>query len=279
MRGSPIARLIDGFHRYGVLTIYALVCIFPLAWMLLTSLRPDVGEFSYDMSSMSLTLDNYIKVLTRDAYGKFLGNSVIISLATVAVCLPIGATAGYAIARFNFRGKENFFFFGLSTRMGPPVAIAVPLFILMLRFDLLDRKAGMVLVYLFMNLGLAIWMCRGFFADLPRDVEESALLDGLNDFQVMLRIAVPMAIGGLVATGILIFLFTWNEYFFASVLTRTDARPFTVHLPSYFGNRRILWGPLSAASFLGAIVPITLALIARRYLVDGFTFGTVRSRK
>jgi multiple sugar transport system permease protein len=246
--------------------------------MLYTSLKPDVGEFSYDISSFTPTIENFAKVLTRDAYRTYLLNSVIISGLVVLITVPIGAMAGYALARFKFRGKSNLFFFALSTRMGPPVAIAVPLFTLMLRFDFIDNKLGMILVYTFMNLGLSIWMCRGFFEDLPRDVEESALLDGLDHWGVLTRIAVPLAMSGLVATGILIFLFTWNEFFFASVLTRSDAKPFTVHLPSYFGNRRILWGPLSAASFLGAIVPVGLAILARRYLVEAFTFGTVRGK-
>jgi len=274
-----LARVAATAHVYVVLTVYAVVCLFPLLWMLFTSLRPDVGEFDYDMSSFSATLDNYVKVLTRDAYREFLLNSAIISAAVVLVTMPIGAMAGYAMARFKFRGKDNLFFFVLSTRMGPPVAIAVPLFMLMLRFGLIDSKVGMILVYTFMNLGLSIWMCRGFFEELSPELEESAMLDGLDRWGVLLRVAVPLAMGGLVATAILIFLFTWNEYFFASVLTRADAKPFTVHLPSYFGNRRILWGPLSAASFLGAIVPIGLAIAARRYLVAVFTFGTVRGKR
>jgi multiple sugar transport system permease protein len=245
----------------------------------MTSLKPDIGEFNYDMSlSFTPTLENYIKVLTRDAYRYYLLNSAIIGVLVVLVTVPIGAMAAYAMARFQFRGKDNLFFFVLSTRMGPPVAIALPLFLLMIRIELIDTKVGMILVYTFMNLGLCIWMCRGFFEDLPKEVEEAAMLDGLDHWGVLLRIAIPLAMGGLVATAILVFLFTWNEFFFASILTRDDAKPFTVHLPSYFGNRRIRWGPLSAASFMGAIVPVTLAWIARRYLVEGFTFGTVRQR-
>lgn len=278
MTKYSLLRIAGKLHIYFVLCLYSVVCLFPLLWMLFTSLKPDVGEFSYDMSSFVPTIENYSKVLTRDAYRTFLLNSVIISTAVVLVTLPIGAMAGYAMARFKFKGKSNLFFFVLSTRMGPPVAIAVPLFILMLRFDLIDKKLGIILVYTFMNLGLSIWMCRGFFEDLPKDIEESALLDGLDHWGVLTRIAVPLAMGGLIATGILIFLFTWNEFFFASVLTRSDAKPFTVHLPSYFGNRRILWGPLSAASFLGAIFPVGLAILARRYLVEAFTFGTIKGK-
>jgi multiple sugar transport system permease protein len=273
-------RIAGQLYRYVVLTVFAGLCIFPLLWIALTSLKPDVGEFNYDMSlNFTPTIVNFADVLTRDAYRYYLLNSAIIGVGVVMVTLPIGAMAGYAMARFRFRGKDNFFFFVLSTRMGPPVTIAVPLFLLMLGADLIDTKGGMVLVYVFMNLGLCIWMCRGFFEDMPRDVEEAAMLDGLDHWGVFLRIAIPLAIGGLVATAILVFLFTWNEYFFASILTQSDAKPFTVHLPSYFGNRRLRWGPLSAASLMGAIVPVTLAWIARRYLVEGFTFGTVRGRR
>ena len=278
MKRGGWRRIASGIYRYSVLVIYTAICLFPLFWMLITSLQPDTGEFSYDMSSFAPTIENYLKVITRDAYRYYLFNSAIISLGVVLVTLPIGAMAGYAMARFKFKGKDNLFFFALSTRMGPPVGIAVPLFLLMLRFDLIDSKIGMIFVYTFMNLGLSIWMCRGFFEDLPKEVEESAMLDGLDHWGVLRRIAIPLAIGGLIATALLIFLFTWNEFFFASILTRADAKPFTVHLPSYFGNRRILWGPLSAASVLGAIVPIVLAFAARRYLVQGFTFGLVKEK-
>jgi multiple sugar transport system permease protein len=280
MSVHKIARYAGQVHRYVVLGLFAAMCIFPLLWILMTSLKPDIGEFNYDMSlSFTPTLENYVTVLTRDAYRDYLLNSAIIGAFVVMVTLPVGAMAAYAMARLEFRGKDNLFFFVLSTRMGPPVAIALPLFLLMMRFELIDTKVGMILVYTFMNLGLCIWMCRGFFEDLPREVEEAAMLDGLDHWGVLVRIAVPLAMGGLVATAILIFLFTWNEFFFASILTRSDAKPFTVHLPSYFGNRRIRWGPLSAASSMGAAVPVILAWIARRYLVEGFTFGTVRQRR
>lgn len=280
MNINKLARFADPLHRYVVLIIFAVVCIFPLLWLLVTSLKPDVGEFNYDMSlSFTPTLENYAKVLTRDAYRDYLLNSAIIGILVVIVTVPIGAMAAYAFARFDFRGKDNLFFFVLSTRMGPPVVIAIPLFLIMLRVDLIDTKVGMVLVYTFLNLGLCTWMCRGFFEDLPQEVEEAAMLDGLDHWGVLTRIAIPLASGGLVATAILIFLFTWNEFFLASILTQANAKPFTVHLPSYFGNRRILWGPLSAASFMGAAVPVALAWVARRYLVEGFTFGTVRGRR
>ncbi len=280
MSVNRISRLIVQIHHYAVLALFGIICVFPLLWILMTSFKPDVGEFSYDISlSFIPTLENYVRVLTRDAYRQYLLNSAIIGVLVVVLTLPLGATAAYAMARFSFRGRDNLFFFVLSTRMGPPVAIAVPLFLLMRRLDLLDTKLGMVLVYTFMNLGLCIWMCRGFFEDLPREVEEAAMLDGLDHWGVLLHVAIPLALGGLVATAILIFLFTWNEFFFASILTQSEAKPFTVHLPSYFGDRRIRWGPLSAASFMGAIVPVTLAWVARRYLVEGFTFGTVRGRR
>lgn len=280
MSRGHLWRLAGRAHRYGVLMLYAAVCLFPLAWMLVTSIKPDVGEFGYDLSlSFVPTPEHYIKVFTRDAYRAYLLNSVVIGLAVVLVTLPLGALAGYALARFRFRGKDDLFFFALSTRMGPPVAIAVPFFLLMLRFDLIDSKLGMILVYVFMNLGLCLWMCRSFFQDVPKEVEEAALLDGLDHWGVLFRIAVPQALGGLVATGILMLILTWNEFFLASILTRDAAKTFTVHLPSYFGDRRILWGPLAAASVVGAVVPLMLAITARQYLVEGFTFGAVRRRR
>lgn len=222
------------------------------------------------------SLENYETVLVKDQYPKYLLNSVITSLFTVAITMPIGSMAGYAFARLKMKKKDTWFFMILTTRMAPAVTFAVPIYLMMVGVGMIDHTAGLVIVYVFSNMALCIWLTRSFFEDVPKEIEEAAMVDGVSKFGAFIRFAVPIASGGLVATAILIFIFSWNEFFFASILTQNAAKTFTVHLTSFFGSKRILWGELAAASTLGASVPIVFALIMKQYIIRGLTMGAVK---
>jgi len=183
---------------------------------------------------------------------------------------------GYAFARLKMKRRNTWFFMILTTRMAPAVTFAVPIYLLMVRLNLIDSRIGMILVYTFMNLALCIWLTRSFFEEVPREIGEAAMVDGVSNFGVFARFAVPLASGGIVATAILIFIFTWNEFFFASILTQSDAKTYTVHLTSFFGARRILWGELAAASVVASAAPIFFALFAKKYIIQGLTMGAVK---
>ena len=154
--------------------------------------------------------------------------------------------------------------------------VAVPIYLMMVGLKLIDNFLGMVCVYTFSNLALATWLSRSFFEDVPKEIEEAAMVDGVSYFGAFIRFAVPIASGGLVATAILVFIFTWNEFFFASILTQRSAKTFTIHLTSFFGSKRILWGELSAASVVGSAAPILFALIMKKYIIRGLTMGAVK---
>lgn len=263
--------------RYTLLLIYAAICLFPVYWLVSTSFKPPIELFSLKPQWLfKPTIVNYKTVLFNDTFPLTLLNSGIISLITVLITLPIGSLAGYAFARFNFKGKENYFFLALTTRMAPPAAFGVPMFIMLFQLGLIDTHLGLILIYVFWNLSLCIWLSRSFFEEVPAELEESALLDGCSVWSAFLKITVPIAFRGLLATAVLMFIFSWNEFFFASILTRSTAETFPVHLTSFFGARRILWGELTAASSIGAVIPIIFALMFRRYLVRGLTLGTVK---
>lgn len=260
-----------------VLIIFSVISLFPLYWLLTTSLKPSLDVFSVSfLGFFKPSLENYHTVLFEDKYPSYLVNSIVTSLLTVLITMPIGAMAGYAFARLKMKKKDTWFFMILTTRMAPAVTFAVPIYLLMVGVGLIDSTAGLVAVYVFSNLALAIWLTRSFFEDVPLEIEEAAMVDGVTKFGAFIKFAVPIASGGLVATAILIFIFSWNEFFFASILTQSQAKTFTVHLTSFFGSKRILWGELAAASTIGAAVPILFALSLKKYLISGLTMGAVK---
>ena len=260
-----------------LLILFSIISLFPLYWLITTSLKPSLDVFSVGMLGFfKPSLENYETVLMKDQYPKYLLNSVITSLSTVAITMPIGSMAGYAFARLKMKKKDTWFFMILTTRMAPAVTFAVPIYLMMVGVGMIDHTAGLVIVYVFSNMALCIWLTRSFFEDVPKEIEEAAMIDGVSKFGAFIRFAVPIASGGLVATAILIFIFSWNEFFFASILTQNAAKTFTVHLTSFFGSKRILWGELAAASTLGASVPIVFALIMKQYIIRGLTMGAVK---
>ncbi len=260
-----------------LLILFSIISLFPLYWLITTSLKPSLDVFSVGMLGFfKPSLENYETVLMKDQYPKYLLNSVITSLSTVAITMPIGSMAGYAFARLKMKKKDTWFFMILTTRMAPAVTFAVPIYLMMVGVGMIDHTAGLVIVYVFSNMALCIWLTRSFFEDVPKEIEEAAMVDGVSKFGAFIRFAVPIASGGLVATAILIFIFSWNEFFFASILTQNAAKTFTVHLTSFFGSKRILWGELAAASTLGASVPIVFALIMKQYIIRGLTMGAVK---
>jgi ABC-type glycerol-3-phosphate transport system permease component len=262
------------------LWIYLIVTIFPFLWLITTSLKPaDAVNTPKFLGFFTPVWDNYKAIFTEGQFTDRLWNSIVISFFTVVITVAIGSLAGYAIARMQIRKKENLFFFILTTRMAPPVAFGVPFFLLMTKAHLIDSRLGMILVYIFMNLALCVWLTRGFFDEIPQDIEEAAYVDGCNKLTSFFRITLPLSIGGIITTAVLIFIMTWNEFFFASILTRNVAATYTVHLTTYFGSREIEWGKLAAASTVVSVIPIIFAIFTRKYIVRGFSLGAVRNSK
>lgn len=259
-----------------VLLVVLLVFLLPIFWVALSSFKAPNDIFTLEFKfKFRPTFENYHAVL-ESAFPRKLLNSAVISLTAVILTLPSGLLAAYAFSRFRFRGKDSLFFLLLTTAMAPPVAFVVPIFMMFHQLRLLDTHIGLVLCYILSNIGFCTWVLRGFVEDVPREVEEAALVDGCTPWNVLFKITLPMISGGIVTTGILIFIFNWNEYLFASLLTRTQAATFTTHLVTYFGSRRVRWGELCAASTVGMLVPVVLALVARKYIVRGMTFGAVK---
>jgi multiple sugar transport system permease protein len=264
------------FARHTILIWASLVAVFPLLWLLKTALGSSQDALASHPKWIFQPTFGAFRAVWATGFSKYLLNSAIIVLTSVAVVMVIGTFAGYALARFPIKGKEAWFFYMISTRMGPPIAFALPFYVIYNRLGLLDSYTGMVVVYAAVNLAFAVWMTRSFFEDIPASLEEAGMVDGLSRFRAFLRITLPLARGGLTATAIFVFIIAWNEFFYAAMLTREHARTFTTQIPNYVGFTEIRWEQMAAASIMGLIPVIAVALIVRGSLVRGFTFGQVR---
>jgi multiple sugar transport system permease protein len=206
----------------------------------------------------------------------YLVNSAIISGTSTMFATLLGAMAAYGLARFTFRGREDLGFWILSTRMAPPVAFVVPIFILARDAGLIDTRTVLIIVYTSMNLSFVTWVLLGFFRDIPAEFEEAALIDGYSQWQIFRRVALPLVRPGLASTAILSAIFAWNEFLFALILTNQDAATIPVYLAGFSDSMSIAWGEFMAIGCFAA-VPIMLFTIAlQRHLVRGLTFGAVK---
>jgi multiple sugar transport system permease protein len=262
------------FVRHVVLVLIAVVSVFPLVWLLRTSLATRREVLSTDLL-VTPSLGSYVAVLSGD-YPRYLLNSLVIVLVTVVIVMGLGTLAGYGLARFRIKGKESWFFYLLTTRMGPPVAFALPYFLVYQNWGLIDTHIAIIIMYTIINLAFSIWMMRSFFEDVPRSAEEAAMIDGLSRLRAFVRITLPEVTSGLIATATFVFIVSWNEFFYAAMLTRSNARTFTTHLPTFISFSQIRWEELAAASIVGILPVLVFAVFVRRHLVRGLTFGQVR---
>lgn len=260
--------------RHGLLSFATVIALFPLLWLLRTSFATRKDVLSTDFFIFP-SLKSYKEVLSGD-YPNYLLNSLIIVLVTVLIVMCFGTLAGYGLARFRIKSKESWFFYLLTTRMGPPVAFALPYFLIYQSLGLIDTHLGITSMYVMINLAFSIWMMRSFFEDIPHSTEEAAMVDGLSRLRAFVKITLPQARSGLIATATFVFIVSWNEFFYAAMLTRREARTFTTHLPTFISFSRIHWEEMAAASMVGILPVVLFAVFVRQHLVRGFTFGQVR---
>lgn len=274
---SPGRRLLTALILGAALAFF----LFPVAWMVLTSFKTNAEYFSYPpvFIPKSFALTNYQNAmrLPPDGRGGLQGvrDSLIISVGSMAICVLVGAPAAYAFARFR-PGGENLSFWVLSTRMFPPVASALPLFLVFRFLHLLDTHLALIVANTIFNLPFVIWLLKGFFEDLPVELEEAAVIDGTTIFGAFRRVALPLVAPGLVVTALFSFIFTWNEFMFALLFTRREVRTLTIIVPSLVGGHEILWGEIAAVGVVAIIPNVTLALLLQRFLVRGLTLGAVK---
>ncbi|GAH59697.1 unnamed protein product, partial [marine sediment metagenome] len=241
------------------------VILFPPVVLFLTSIKTELDALSFPPKWIfKPTLENYTEIFEFSPFAKYLLNSFIVASLNTGVVLVLGSFAAYSLARFRFKGADDIAFWILSVRMMPPVAAIIPIYIIMRNLRLLDTPWSLVITYLTFNLPFAVWMMRSFFREIPREIEESALVDGCSIFRSFRSIALPLAAPGLAATGILTFIFSWNEFLFALILTGSKAVTLPVGITGYMKETGINWGYMTAGGALALIPVILFTILAQK---------------
>jgi len=267
--------------RYAIIIAALLATLAPVYWMITISLKSEVDQFSVPPRwfLFSPTIAHYSDAFVERSFGQYLLTSMIVAVSSTLCAMVLGTLCAYALARLSLprRLSTRLSLWILSTRMFPPIVTALPLFLMMRDMRLLNTRASLIIVYTAFNLPFVVWMMRGFFQEIPRDLEEAARVDGDSRLGALVRVVLPLVAPGLAATAIFCLIISWNELLFALILTQTDA---AMTLPVGIAGRvtqyEIKWGVMSAAGVV-AMTPILLfALAVQRYLVRGLSLGAVK---
>ena len=263
--------------RYLVAIAVTIFFLFPVYWLFAVSLKTPQEIFASPPVWVpgDLQFGNFA-VLFKDGDAYTVLNSLVVASISTMIAMFFGTIAGYSLARYRTGGEHLAIWF-ISQRMIPPITIVFPVFLLFVHLGWVDSFHGLILLYTAFNLPYVTWMMRGYFEDVPIELEESALIDGCTRWQALTKVILPVARNGIFATAVFTFIFAWNDYIFALVLTRTEVATFTVQVMSYFGAQSTIWAKISAMSVLGTL-PIFLAVATmQRYLVRGISMGAVKA--
>ena len=272
----PPFKLANLLHFVGLL-IVLIICVFPFYWMVAASLKPQAAILSSTPQFFfEPTLQNYV-----DAFGKFdilksLKNSLFVALVTVVLSLVLGTPAAYAIARFDFKGKRDIWFWFISNRMLSPIVVALPFFLIARNLKLLDTPWALILIYLTFNVPIVVWICADQFRNIPKELDEAATLEGYNSFSIFWRVGLPLAMPAIAVSAIFCFIFSWNELLYALILTRSDAKTAPVVATSFMSGYELPWGQIMATGTVVALPVIVFSMIVSRQLVRGLTAGAIK---
>jgi multiple sugar transport system permease protein len=269
-------RLLRLGMRYAAALVLAIIFLFPIYWLFMISFKTPAEIFAYPPVwwPANFQFANYA-VLFKDGDVTVVGNSLVIAGISTLLSMVLGTMAAYSLVRFH-TGGENLAVWIISQRMMPPIAIVFPVFLIFVWFGLVDTYTGLILLYTAFNLPYVIWMMRGYISEVPIELEESARVDGCTRLGVLLKVVFPMVRTGLFATAVFTFVFAWNEFLFALVLTRTEVVTYPVQVTHYFGGQSNFWAKIAALSVLGTL-PIFVAVAGlQRFLVRGISMGAVK---
>ena len=303
---TPRARAIAGVIVIG----YALLSLIPLLWIFATGFKTPPDSIAYPPKLVfSPTLEGYVNVFTTrsrqspeymtwlppaktwyDAlvrsrnmviagpskFGQRFLNSVVVGFGSTFLSVFLGVLAAYAFSRFRVPLKDDLLFFILSTRFMPPIAVAIPIFLMYRTLGLSDTALGMILLYTAVNVSLAVWLLKGFIDEIPREYEEAAMIDGYTRLQAFVKVVLPQAATGIAATAIFCLIFAWNEYAFAVLLTSGNAQTAPPFIPTIIGEGGLDWPAVGAGTTLFLLPILIFTVLLRRHLLRGITFGAVR---
>jgi len=279
--------LLERILRGMALTLVVIFFMFPIVWIFMMSFQTNETILRIPPQLIfEPTLANYTALITGKlmtaagtldiAFMRNLGNSVFLSVTSVAVSLLLGVPAAYAFARHKFRGSEDIAFTLLSFKFAPALLVLLPLTLYFQKLGLANTYIGLIWVYQLICLPLILWIVRGYFEDIPADIEYAYRIGGHSWFATFRKIALPLAGPGIAAAGLLAFIFAWNNFVFALVLASADKQPVTVGALAFITSSGIQYGQISAAIVLSITPTLALALYAQRYLVEGLSLGAVK---
>ena len=272
---------------YALLAVWGFVCLFPIYWTITTSVKPNTAVIQgptyipwRDFEPTDLGWNAVLQGSQGEIFVRNFQNSLVIALTSGVLALVLGSMAGYGLARFNYRfgpwRNRDISFWFLSQLILPPVAVIMPILILYRELNLIDTRFGLILLYTVANLPIVIWIMRDQFNSIPVELEHASLVDGSTIFGAFLRIVIPIAGPGLVAAFILVVIFCWNEYFFAAILTRTNATTVPYMVAAQVSSQGVAWWAMAAIA-TAAITPlIVIGVFLERFIVKGLTAGAVK---
>ncbi|UWQ18254.1 carbohydrate ABC transporter permease [Jannaschia sp. M317] len=295
----------------GLMVIgYAVITLLPLLWIIATGFKSPADSIAYPPKVLfEPSMEGYVNLFTdrtriidpadpnlppaatwyeqiaRDngqiitgasRYGERFLNSVIIGFGSTLLCMVLGTAAAYAFSRFRVPLKDDLLFFILSTRMMPPIAVAIPIFLMFRQIGLNDTHLGMILLYTAVNLSLSVWLLKGFIDEIPIEYEEAALIDGYTRFQAFYKVVLPQAATGIASTAIFCLIFAWNEYAFAVLLTSGTAQTAPPFIPTIIGVGGKDWPAVAAGATIFLVPVMVFTILLRKHLLRGITFGAVR---
>ena len=277
-RFRPSVRL-QAAIAYLILVVASAVAVFPIYWAVNTSLKPEASIISFPPRwwPSAPTLEHYANVLTQSTMPQNYWNSLVLAAGTIALVLALAAHAAYAAARFQFRGKDSMLFVLLATVMVPGIVTLIPVYLIAVRLGLHDTKLVLVLIFAAWQTPTVVWLLRAFFENIPRELDEAAMIDGCSRIGAFYRVVLPLAQPGLAAAAILVFVWVWNEFIIALNLTASNStRPLTVGLFFFVAESGIQWGKMAAAASLALLPVIVLFAMLQRRFIQGLTAGAAK---
>ena len=254
-----------------------LVFSVPTLWLLATSFKSRVDTFAMPPKFVfTPILENYAKDLGDNEFMSYYLNSIIVASCTCVASLLIGTPAAYAFSAFKWKKQDNLAFWILSTRMAPPILVILPFYLLYQKLGLLNTRIGLIIVYATFNISFVVWMMKGYFSSIPRDIEEAARIDGSTRLYALAKIIMPMASPGLAACMVFTFITSWNEYLFALILTGKRSQTVPVAINAFITLVGIRWGEVAAAGILILLPVVAFGILVRRYLVSSLTMGAIK---
>jgi len=264
---------------YGLISVILFYTVFPFYWAVVSSLKTGSAIFKVEFLPSAPTLENYWALFAEQSFGRNIVNSLIVASLATAISLALAVTAAYALGRIKFRGRSAVLFAILSISMFPQIAVLSGLFELIRYFGLYNSLTGLVFSNLILTLPFTVWVLTAFVRELPRELEDSAIMDGASSFKILIEIFVPLMAPALAATGLLAFILAWNEFLFALTFTLSNEQrtvPVAIALITGASAYELPWGRVMAASVIVTVPLIVLVLILQRHIVSGLVAGAVK---